>query len=264
MIIDSHEHLLLPIESQVKKLEEAGVDKAILFCTTPHPEKCKTLTELKNEMSVLNNILTKSNTLEENIKRIKNSIEDLKKALKMYPNKFYGFGAVPLGMSLDNTINWIKNYIISNELKGVGEFTPSSDKEIEALETVFKALTNYPKLPIWIHTFHPVSLNGLRILMEFTRKYPKVPVIFGHMGGSNWMELINFAKSVPNAYIDLSAVFSTLATHIAITELPDKCLYSSDLPYGEPYLSKQFIEYISPSKEVTNKILGGNILKLIN
>ena len=28
MIIDSHEHLILPTEIQIKKLEEAGVDKA--------------------------------------------------------------------------------------------------------------------------------------------------------------------------------------------------------------------------------------------
>ena len=43
MIIDSHEHLILPIKMQIKKLEEAGVDKAILFTTTPHPEKANTI-----------------------------------------------------------------------------------------------------------------------------------------------------------------------------------------------------------------------------
>ena len=46
MIVDSHKHLILPIEMQIKKLKEVGVDKAILFTTTPHPEKqiqCKNL-----------------------------------------------------------------------------------------------------------------------------------------------------------------------------------------------------------------------------
>ena len=83
------------------------------------------------------------------------------------------------------------------------------------------------------------------------------------MGGSNWIDLIDFAKTVDNAYIDLSAAFSTLAARIAITELPDKCIYSSDAPYGEPLLSRQLIEYVSPSEEVTAKVLGNHILKLI-
>ena len=34
MIIDSHEHVMLPTTMQIEKLNEAGVDKAILF-TTP-------------------------------------------------------------------------------------------------------------------------------------------------------------------------------------------------------------------------------------
>lgn len=39
MIINSHEHLMLPTEFQLKKLKRAGVDRAILFCTTPHPKQ---------------------------------------------------------------------------------------------------------------------------------------------------------------------------------------------------------------------------------
>ena len=96
-----------------------------------------------------------------------------------------------------------------------------------------------------------------------TQKYPNVTVIYGHMGGYHWMDVVDFAKTVPNAYIDLSAAFSTLAVRMAITELPDKCIFSSDAPYGEPLLSKQLIEFVSPSKEITDKILGENILKIL-
>lgn len=77
------------------------------------------------------------------------------------------------------------------------------------------------------------------------------------------MEAVDFAESVPNAYLDLSAAFSTLAARIAITELPDKCLFGSDAPYGEPWLSRQMIEFLSPSSEITEKVLGGNISGLI-
>ena len=64
MIIDSHQHLILPTELQIEQMNKAGVDKAILFTTTPHPEKAKTLTEFKTEMSILFKILGGENPLE--------------------------------------------------------------------------------------------------------------------------------------------------------------------------------------------------------
>ena len=44
MIVDSHEHVMLPTTMQIQKLDEAEVDKAILFTTTPHIEKAKSST----------------------------------------------------------------------------------------------------------------------------------------------------------------------------------------------------------------------------
>ena len=263
MIIDSHQHLMFPNEFQIKKMNKAGVDKAILFSTTPHPEHSKTMDELKNEMKTLFKILDGSNTPEQNIKRFEKDIFELLKTLEKYPDKFYGFAPVPLGIGLENTVKWIEKYVISNSLKGIGEFTPGSEEQVYQLEPVFQALKHFPDLPVWIHTFHPVTSKGIKILANFALKYPKTPVIFGHMGGYNWMDTIDFAKNIPNIYIDLSAAFSTLAVRIAMSELPDKCLYSSDAPYGEPFLSKQLIEYLSPSEKITKKILGENILKLI-
>lgn len=264
MIIDSHEHLMLPTEIQIEKLENADIDKAILFCTAPHPEKASTFEGLKEEMGALYKILEGSNSKEDNLKRMENNIKELTEVIKKYPEKFYGFGSVPLELSLEETSDWINTHIVSNGLKGVGEFTPGSDEQIRKLETVFQALETFPELPIWIHTFNPVSLNGIKLLMEITKKYPNISVIFGHMGGYHWMDVIEFARTVDNVYLDLSATFSPLAVRMAVQELPDKCLFSSDAPYGEPLLSKQLVEFVSPSAEIKDKILGENILKLIN
>ena len=263
MIIDSHQHLILPTELQIEQMNKAGVDKAILFTTTPHPEKAKTLTEFKNKMSILFKILGGENSLENNKKRFKKDISDLMKVINNYPDKFYGFGTVPLGLSLEETQIWIKQYIIDNGLKGIGEFTPGNNEQVSQLETIFKALKQYENFPIWVHTFNPVTLNGIKILENLTRKYSKTPVIFGHMGGYNWMEVTDFVKNTPNAYIDLSAAFSTLALKMIITEVPDKCLFSSDAPYGDSFLNKQAIKYLSPSKKISDKILGENIIKLL-
>ena len=131
------------------------------------------------------------------------------------------------------------------------------------MEPVFKASEDYHSLPIWVHTFNPVTLNGIKILMGLCRKYPAVPVIFGHMGGSNWMEVIAFAKEHGQAYLDLSAAFTPLSVKTALTEVPEKCLFGSDAPFGEPQLCRQLIEFVSPSHSVTELALGGNIERLL-
>ena len=65
-------------------------------------------------------------------------------------------------------------------------------------------------------------------------------------------------------YLDLSAAFASIATKMALIELPEKCLFSSDAPYGEPYLYRELIEFVSPSKEITDLALGDNIRKLLH
>ena len=54
MIIDSHEHIMFPVKMQLDKMDMAGVDKTVLFCTAPHPERTSTLNELEMEMESLN------------------------------------------------------------------------------------------------------------------------------------------------------------------------------------------------------------------
>ena len=152
MIIDSHEHVMFPTELQIEKMDKAEIDKAVLFTTTPHPEKAFSLNEFKSEMSILFKILGGENTLEINKKRMKKDILDLTEVIKKYPDRFYGFGPVPLGMTFENTELWIKKYIIENNLKGVGEFTPGNDEQINQLETVFKGGGRLRKA-VWLHLF---------------------------------------------------------------------------------------------------------------
>lgn len=263
MIIDTIQHMMLPIEMQLEKMEQAQVDKTLLFCTTPHPEKAANYQEFKQEMATLFEVLDGKGTNVVSLDRMKQNNQEVAQAVQQYPEKFYGFGSVPLGLSLDKTIAWINEQIIGNHFKGLGEFTPGSDEQMEQLEVVFQALASFPPLPVWIHTFNPVAIKGIHILMNLTKKYPSVPVIFGHMGGYHWMEVIDFVIETPNAYLDLSAAFSTLAVKMALTELPDKCLFGSDAPYGETFISKQLVEFLAPNTETRDKVLGENILKLI-
>ena len=263
MVIDSHEHIMFPIKMQLDKMDAAGVDKTILFCTAPHPERAGTLNELEAEMAALNKILAGSNTKEDNISRLKKNIAEVVEAVRAYPDHFLGFGAVPLGMEQEEAEEWIDTQITSNSLYGIGEFTPGNEQQIMQLETIFRALKNTRIYPVWVHTFHPVTMGGIKCLMSLCEKYPDIPVIFGHLGGSNWMDVIKFATGHENVYLDLSAAFASIATKMALTELPERCLYSSDAPYGEPYLYRQLIEFVSPDKGTAEMALGENISRLL-
>ena len=169
-----------------------------------------------------------------------------------------------MGLGLEETQNWIDSQITAHSLCGIGEFIPGNGQQILQLDVVFQAIRNTRLYPVWVHTFNPVTLNDIKLLMQLCVRYPEVPVIFGHLGGSNWIDVIKFAKEHDNIYLDLSAAFASIATKMALVELPEKCLYSSDAPYGEPYLYKQLIELVSPSQSIEKMALGENILKLLN
>lgn len=264
MIIDSHEHIMLPTEMQLKMMDEARIDKTILFCTAPHPEQAASITEIETEMAALNKVLTGANSKETNIMRQRENISDLVSVIRAYPERFLGFGSVPLGMTLAETREWIQDCIISNSLLGVGEFTPGNEQQILQLDIVFQAIEATTICPMWVHTFSPVTMDGIKHLMELCEQHPQVPVIFGHLGGTNWIEVIKFAKTHRNVYLDLSAAFASIATKMALAELPKRCLFSSDAPYGEPYLYRELVEFVSPSKEIAKMALGDNLQELLH
>jgi predicted TIM-barrel fold metal-dependent hydrolase len=181
----------------------------------------------------------------------------------MFPIKMQLDKMDEAGMELEETEKWMDTQIIFNSLYGIGEFTPGSEQQIKQLETIFQALMATKIYPVWVHTFHPVTVDGIKLLMSLCEQYPGIPVIFGHLGGSNWMDVIKFAKEHGNVYLDLSAAFVSIATRMALAELPERCLFSSDAPYGEPYLYRQLIEFVSPDKRVTEMALGENISRLL-
>ncbi len=53
---------MFPIKMQLDKMDAAGVDKTVLFCTAPHPEKAGTLNELEETEKWIDTQIT-SNSL---------------------------------------------------------------------------------------------------------------------------------------------------------------------------------------------------------
>ena len=260
MIIDSHAHVMLPPERQLAMMKEAGIDKTILFSTVIHPETKSTMAEFESEMNSLYDILDGTkNPLTERI----HAINELSLIVKKNPSKYVGFGSIPFGLSYQENLEWINKYILANNFRGIGELTLGTGQSTH-LEPLFQATTEAGNLPLWVHTFLPLNFEDIKELLYLAKKYPAVPLILGHLGGTNWLNTLKAVRELPNVYLDLSATFTTLAPSFAIREYPERTFFSSDAPFCSPLTARTIIEQITSDKHILAQVLGGNISRLLN
>jgi len=261
MIIDGHQHVLNNMTEQIQINKSCSIDKVILFSTVVHPEAANNRMEFVEEMSKLNKIL--SGQLNPTEARIE-ALGELVRAIEMAPDYFIGFGSCPFGLDVDGTAEWIENKIIANNLKGIGEITlgPGMASSIENILSYVH--DSNKKLPVWIHTFNPLMIKDIKEIVQFAVKYNKVKFVFGHAGGSNWIELLDLVGKLPNVYVDTSASFTVFSIKYIAESLPERCVFSSDLPYGDPLLSIKQIDYLIKDTHIKENILGYNTESLLN
>lgn len=260
MVIDGHSHVTLPIQEHIKAMDEAEIDKTVLFSTTFHPEKSKNFTEVKASMGFLNDLLTgKKGTM---VEARQKSVSELVEVIHQYPDRYIGFGAVPAGLELDATFQYVNEVIERNHLVGMGEFT-LGDGQIRLLKNIFHASQEFHNLPIWIHAFFPLTFQDIKEIAELAKSYPETPVILGHLGGSNWIETVTLVKEISNLYLDTSAYYSTFVLGSIINEVPEKCFFGVDRPFGDLRLSKSAILQLAKTPSIANAVLGENIANLL-
>lgn len=261
MIIDGHSHVTLPVEAHIKDMDAAGIDKTILFSTSFHPEMAENAQEVKVAMAYLGDLLAgKKGSMTEVREQ---SIAELMAVINQYPTRYMGFGAVPPGLDYDTTMAYVERNIKRNQLSGLGEFTPGAG-QVQLLENIFKASSEFGNLPIWIHAFFPLALQDIREISEYAKQYPHSPIILGHLGGCNWLETMDLVKELPNLYLDTSAYYSTFVLGIVINELPEKCIFGVDRPFGDLALSQEAILKVAKTPAIAAAVLGGNIMRLLD
>lgn len=260
MIIDGHQHVFSNILEQKKISESAGLHRIVLFPTLVHPETAATADEFMNEMRTLNKILSgEINPVEARIR----SIEELKAAIETNPDYFTGFGSVPTGLDLKSTGEWIETHIVGNSFKGIGEIAPGSGS-IASLENIFRVVHESGRnLPLWIHTFNPLTLNDIGEIITLAAKYHTVKVILGHAGGSNWTSLIDLIRDHPNILVDTSASFTVFSIRYLAETFPERTLFSSDLPYGDPELGIRTVNHAVKDPHIRRRVLGLNTQELL-
>jgi uncharacterized protein len=261
MIIDGHSHITLPIEQHIQLMDNAGIDQTILFSTTFHPELSRNFTETKHSMEYLNELLAGNKG--DLTQARKNANIELVSAIQQYPERFKGFGSVPIGLDKKETLKFVKDYIVEKNLIGMGEFTLSSN-QIPTMESVFLASMELNNLPIWIHALYPLDFEGIKKIYELAKLYPNTPVILGHLGGFHWLKTMELVKELPNLYLDTSAFYSTFVLQTIINELPEKCIFGVDLPFGDLELSKNAIIKYAKSSEIVQAVFYETICTILD
>ncbi|MEV5962373.1 hypothetical protein AB0L70_11460 [Kribbella sp. NPDC051952] len=87
--------------------------------------------------------------------------------------------------------------------------------------------------------------------------------MISQLGGLNWLTAIGLVRDTPSMYLELSTA-NIFAVRLAITEIPDRTLFGSDAPYGDPYLSRLTVERVTTSAAVRAQVLGETLAELLN
>jgi predicted TIM-barrel fold metal-dependent hydrolase len=179
VIIDAHSHVHDPVEPHLELLAEAGVDRAVLFSTRPHPERAGDLASLRREMAVLEKALGgRANTVE----AYRDAWRELDAALAAHPGRFIGFLSVPLGLGTEETAALVEREVLGRGLRGIGELTPPPGGAA-LLEPVLRAATDQGRLPVVVHGSAPTTPEDLTTLAALARRYPDVPLVVSQLDG---------------------------------------------------------------------------------
>ncbi|WP_330455617.1 amidohydrolase family protein [Streptomyces sp. NBC_00820] len=262
MIIDAHSHVHDPLGPHLSALDDAGVDRVVLFPTRPHPERAKDLASLRREMSVLDTALKGEADGAAAADGFAVAQRELHAALAAHPDRFLGFGSVRLGRPAAETGEAVARDVVARGLHGVGELTPPPDRAA-LVEPVLQAAHDHAGLPVIVHGWAPTTAGDIRTLASLAARYPKAPLVISQLAGTNWMQAIELARATPNIYLELSTAHLIFAVRLAIRELPTRTLFGSDAPYGDPVVARTTVERVTAPGEVRDRVLGGNLAELL-
>jgi predicted TIM-barrel fold metal-dependent hydrolase len=259
VIIDAHAHVVFPIEAQIAAMDEAGIDRTVLMQTQNHPERGTTLTTFKAEWQILQETLSGQRNA---IDARRAAADEQWASVRSHPDRFLGWGNIPLGLSDEDTAHWAQTYVAERGYVGIGEITHAPG-QATLIEPLFKAAADHGNLPVFVHGIAPTTWDDLAATQAIAERYPHVPLIIGAHGGFNWLQVIEMISGTHNTYLDVSGTFSVLQPTVAAAEIPDRLIFGSNSPYGDPWLTRQTIERVITSPELRAAVLGDTAASLL-
>ena len=259
MIIDAHSHVHDPVHTHIALLDEAGVDRAVLFATRPHPERAGDLASYRREMSVLADAMGGHLSGSDGYRT---AWQELDAALAAHPDRFVGFRSVRLDLPAEQIAEDVEREVVGRGFRGIGELTPPPG-QASRIEPVLRAAADHGRLPVVVHGAAPTTEGDLATLAGLARRYPTVPLVISQLGGAHWLTAIELVRDAPNMFLELSTANIIFAIRLAITEVPDRTMFGSDAPYGDPALSRVTIERLTRPGALRDRVLGDTLAELL-
>jgi predicted TIM-barrel fold metal-dependent hydrolase len=150
LILDAHSHVHDPVDSHVALLDEAGVDRTIVFGTRPHPERATDVASLRRELSVLADTVSGRST---GAASYRLAWDEVDAAIAAFPDRFIGFGKVDLELTPEQIATVVETEFVRRGYRGIGKLTPPPG-EADRVEPALAAAADHVGLPVVVHGRH--------------------------------------------------------------------------------------------------------------
>jgi predicted TIM-barrel fold metal-dependent hydrolase len=287
VIIDSHAHLeprMLDLESAVRKMDAAGVDRVALIpaMNDPLPEPPRgLLTAARVLMSTratrpLSERIHRATLTPEGDLRLGGRVHQIyarpdnaavAAAIRTYPTRFLGW--IFLNPRNNPTVlDELERWRSEPGMIGIKLHPHWHDYRTALLDPVLRRAEEL-RLPVLIHLgFGP--RGDYRTMCE---RFPRLTVISAHAGFPVYRELWTFGRDHPNLHVDLSSPYiNERLARAAVAALgPERCLYGTDAPYGfhardasyDYGAIKGWVERMPVPADKREGILGGNFAEIL-
>ncbi len=188
--------------------------------------------------------------------------QELDAALAAHPDRFIGFRSIRLDLPAEEIAADVEREVVGRGFLGIGELTPPPD-QASRIEPVLRAAADHTALPVVVHGAAPTTEGDLATLAGLARRYPTVPLVISQLGGTHWLTAIELVRNTPNMFLELSTANIVFAVRLAINEVPDRTLFGSDAPYGDPALSRMTVERMTRPGALRDRVLGGTLAELL-
>jgi predicted TIM-barrel fold metal-dependent hydrolase len=101
--------------------------------------------------------------------------------------------------------------------------------------------------------------------VKLAEAYPDVTIIMGHMGVSDWPEVVEMARRFDNLILDTTGSIINYGMVEKSVEVlgPERIVWGSDAPLEEPLLGISKVRDSDVSEDAKRLILGENILRIV-
>ncbi len=93
------------------------------------------------------------------------------------------------------------------------------------------------RLPVLSHTWGGSPVCGPEQVRKVAERYPNVRLLAGHSVHGDWDDAVDLARSFPNVYLELTALFDDrgVLEKFAAEAGSEKMIFGTDLPWFDPH-----------------------------